>query len=85
MNKVKAGRVTDTLSDGFQVSWNNLSYIVEKSSFPCISYNKSTPKMRVILKCLTGSFNSSELTAVMGPSGAGKSTLLACVCGKQTR
>ncbi|XP_054157253.1 ATP-binding cassette sub-family G member 1-like [Oppia nitens] len=72
-------------SEGFQVVWHNLSFMVEKPSFFGIRCGKKSksPSVRVILKCLSGSFKSSELTAVMGPSGAGKSTLLSCVCGKQ--
>ena len=79
------GQGQQQMTDGFEVTWNNLSYILEKSSFAPNFLSKSVPSYRVILKAMSGSFQAFQLTAVMGPSGAGKSTLLSCVCGKRTK
>lgn len=67
------------------VMWQNLHYSVKKKHFNlkgCISCTSPLKlKKRTILKGLSGSFRTSQLTAIMGPSGSGKSTLLDCIVG----
>lgn len=67
------------------VMWQNLHYTVKKKYFNlkgCVSCSSPLKlKKRTILKGLSGSFRTSQLTAIMGPSGSGKSTLLDCIVG----
>ena len=58
----------------FRVTWKDLTYSIK---------NKEGTKM--ILKEVTGYFESGRLTGILGPSGCGKSTLLQCISGKKRR
>ncbi|KAF7279378.1 hypothetical protein GWI33_007321 [Rhynchophorus ferrugineus] len=52
------------------LSFSNLSYTVKQGK-----------QDKVILKNVSGTLRSGELTAIMGPSGAGKSSLLNILTG----
>ncbi|KOC68623.1 ATP-binding cassette sub-family G member 4 [Habropoda laboriosa] len=60
-------------AQSIDIEFSNVSYEVQHG-FP-------TRRTKQILKGVSGSFKSGELTAIMGPSGAGKSTLLNVLTG----
>jgi putative ABC transport system ATP-binding protein len=61
--------------ENFVLSFENLNYRVNPKIFSKEKCQKE------ILKDISGSFMSNELTAIIGLSGSGKSTLLNCLSG----
>ncbi|RWS25000.1 ABC transporter-like protein 12 [Leptotrombidium deliense] len=73
-------------SAGYTVTWNNLSYTVSNNIFQrllAMIQGIKVSKKKLIVKNVSGCFNSGELVAMMGPSGAGKSTLLDALVGRK--
>lgn len=73
-------------SQGFEVYWSHVKYRVYRgvidiavSKFSGQDVNPS----RMVLKDVSGSFKSGEMTALMGPSGAGKTSLMETLIGKR--
>lgn len=62
------------MDKNFALSFQNLNYRVDQ----LFSKEKCAKE---ILKDVSGSFNSNELTAIIGLSGSGKSSLLNCLSG----
>jgi ABC-type multidrug transport system ATPase subunit len=65
--------------ENFALSFQNLSYRVNPKIFSKEKCRKE------ILKDISGSFVSNELTAIIGLSGSGKSSLLNCLSGFYTK
>lgn len=64
----------------FSINWFDVGYAVERSGLA-----GGRTESRKVLRGVSGSIRSSEMTALMGPSGAGKSVLLECISGIRTK
>ncbi|RWS28350.1 ABC transporter-like protein 12 [Leptotrombidium deliense] len=76
-------------SSDFEIYWNRLNYSVDIPLTTRILRKfetcKSIPKVKSILRDMSGSAQSGQLTGFLGPSGCGKSSLLECLVGKRMK
>lgn len=66
----------------FCVTWTDLSYSYQAT---CCSdlFSRNNNKSKLVLRNLSGGFQSNQLVAVIGPSGCGKTTLLQFLAGNK--
>eukprot|EP00005_Dracoamoeba_jomungandri_P007043 CAMPEP_0174274676 /NCGR_PEP_ID=MMETSP0439-20130205/58844_1 /TAXON_ID=0 /ORGANISM="Stereomyxa ramosa, Strain Chinc5" /LENGTH=696 /DNA_ID=CAMNT_0015366603 /DNA_START=54 /DNA_END=2144 /DNA_ORIENTATION=- len=86
--------MTNTVLQTVDIEFQHLTYFVDthqgdsalkkmaNAAISKLPWSDAKPQRKYLLKDLSGSFRTGEVTAIIGPSGAGKTTLLNAIAGR---